>query len=73
MYKLYAVELNEDGTEELLSPIDTNNMKLPFHDGWDHWAVFQNDEEIWEGSDFMDAFHVWASLTVQHYAQDVIV
>ncbi len=48
----FVIRAVEPDTDDVLSPSDTDNMRLPFDEGWDHWSIFQGPVLIFESTDF---------------------
>lgn len=62
MFEVVAVEPKLDGSVELITRQDADNMRLPFNYGWDHWAVYQNGYRIFGSQNFIEVEHTCSAL-----------
>ena len=51
-FKVLAVEPQLDGPDDIFGPEVAAAMRLPFDDGWDHWAIYQGDDKIVSFEDY---------------------
>ncbi|CCV12979.1 hypothetical protein [Mesorhizobium sp. STM 4661] len=61
-FQLYAVEPQQDGTEDIFGPEVAAEMKLPFDYGWDHWSVYQGAHKVADFTDYQLAFNTVSAL-----------